>query len=89
MKIEKTIKVMKEVQETISIKYICDKCGKEIITEKTRINTNKFISKKGFKYPDGGYYDKEDAYFCDNCFGEMKKILLDNGVKFNKISIHW
>ena len=76
-------KEMREVKIFVSEKFYCDKCGKEIFDDYGDIQSYKVVFKTGYNYGTDVYnYDYEEAYFCNECAVEIKKLLENIGVKF-------
>lgn len=81
--------VTQEIEKTIEKKYFCDKCLCEIKSDYHEIETYKVVFKEGWRYPEGGNIEIEEAYFCEECKEVIKNLLIRNGVKFTNREIDY
>jgi DNA-directed RNA polymerase subunit RPC12/RpoP len=72
-----------EIKTIISIKYLCDRCKKEIIKKDCYDRSENVIQfKTGDVFPEGGTVYIDEAYLCKDCGKIIKKILIENGIIF-------
>lgn len=89
MKIEKTETKLENVTNVVQTNYYCDWCGTEIMRSYYSKELYKFKLQIGDSYPSGGYTETEQAYFCKTCANKVKKLLENEGIKFNKTEFDW
>ena len=79
-----------KVERVISRKHYCDKCGEEIVRDGSfSREVSKIVFQDGDVFPEGGYIDYEEAYFCMECRELVKTVLLGIGVTFTKRTLEF
>lgn len=86
MSIKETKKtVLKEVEIIEKTEFFCDLCKKPITRDCFSRDSFRIKLSRGCVFPEGGSVETDQAYFCEECAEEIKKLLLSKGVNFETI----
>lgn len=83
MKVRKTRKVVKEVEEVTESFIECDKCKEKIKKGFFDRFQCTFEYREGTVYPEGGSYEETSMDLCQHCGGELINVLESLGYRLS------
>lgn len=89
MRVKKTIKVVKEVEETVEDYLVCDKTGLMITKQAYEHYVFEFNIEMGSSYPECGNYTEYKLHLDQTCIPDLIKLLRDNGYKVQEREVDW
>jgi hypothetical protein len=81
MRVIKKEKQVKEIDVTVEIYTLCDKCNEKIKTGLFDVFECEFVHKTGKRYPEGGSGEEQKVELCQKCAVELVELLKENGYK--------
>ena len=90
MKITKTKKVVKEVEEVVDYYCQCDKCDSRIETTGCESFEFSLEYRRGVSFgTDGGEGKTSELELCQECAKDLMQLLTDNGYKIQTSDYDW
>lgn len=84
MEVKKSKKILKEVEEIVSIHYLCDKCKNEILNDRFDAFEFDFELRTGESFPEFGNGERYNVDINQHCTLDLIELMKKNGINVQK-----